>query len=112
MKCPFCGYDLPNDAVFCASCGKNVSDASTATTGNIEGDKGATQHTQPMTTPNEAPSNAESGAPEAADAAAEFGEPADTCGEPAHFGSSIGNSSSSYRMNNAASHAGQFHATK
>ena len=80
MKCPFCGYDLPNDAVFCASCGKNVSDASTATTGNIEGDEGATQplqSTQPMTTPNEAPGNAESGAPEAAEAAAAFGEPAD-----------------------------------
>ena len=115
MKCPFCGYDLPNDAAFCASCGKNVSDASSATTGNIESDEGAmqpTQHTQPITTPNEAPGNAESGAPEAADAAAEFGEPADTCGEPAHFGSSIGNSSSSYRMNNAASHAEQFLATK
>lgn len=99
MKCPFCGYDLPNDAVFCASCGKNMSDASSATTASIEGDGGATQ---PTTTPHEAPGGPESGAAKAADA----------CGEPAHFGSSIGNSPSSYQTSSPTSHAGQFFATK
>ena len=58
-----------------------------------------------LTEPHAAPNNAESGAPEAPD-------PTNACGEPAHFGSSIGNSFSVHQGSNAASHVGQFLTTK
>ena len=57
------------------------------------------------TAPHAAPNNAESGAPEAPDST-------NACGEPAHFGSSIGNSFSVHQGSNAASHVGQFFTTK
>lgn len=105
MKCPYCGYDLPDDAIFCASCGKNVSVALSATTATAASAEGGGDVAQPTTAPHAAPNNAQGGAVEAPGSTNVYGE-------PAHFGSSIGNSSSSYRMNNAASHAGQFLATK
>ena len=105
MKCPYCGYNLPDDAIFCASCGKNVSVASSPTTATTTSSEGSGDATQSATAPHAAPNNAESGAPEAPDST-------NACGEPAHFGSSIGNSSSAHQGSNAASHGGQFLTTK
>lgn len=105
MKCPCCGYNLPDDANFCASCGTNVSVASSATAATTTSTEGGGDAAQSTTEPHAAPSNAESGAPEAPDST-------NACGEPAHFGSSIGNSFSVHQGSNAASHVGQFLTTK
>lgn len=105
MKCPCCGYNLPDDANFCASCGTNVSVASSATAATTTSTEGSGNVAQSTTEPHAAPNNAESGAPEAPDST-------NACGEPTHFGSSIGNSFSVHQGSNAASHVGQFLATK
>ena len=105
MKCPCCGYNLPDDANFCASCGTNVSVASSATAVTTTSTEGSRDAAQSTTEPHAAPNNAESGAPEASD-------PTNACGEPAHFGSSIGNSFSVHQGSNAASHVRQFLTTK
>lgn len=105
MKCPCCGYNLPDDANFCASCGTNVSVASSATAATTTSTEGGGDVAQSTTAPHAAPNNAESGAPEAPDST-------NACGEPAHFGSSIGNSFSVHQGSNEASHVGQFLTTK
>lgn len=105
MKCPCCGYNLPDDANFCASCGTNVSVASSATAATTTSTEGSGDVAQSTTEPHAAPNNAESGAPEAPD-------PTNACGEPAHFGSPIGNSFSVHQGSNTASHVGQFLTTK
>ena len=105
MKCPCCGYNLPDDANFCASCGTNVSVASSATAATTTSTEGSGDVAQSTTEPHTAPNNAESGAPEAPNST-------NACGEPAHFGSSISNSFSVHQGSNAASHVGQFLTTK
>ena len=105
MKCPCCGCNLPDDANFCASCGTNVSIASSATAATTTSTEGSGDVAQSTTEPHAAPNNAESSAPEAPDST-------NACGEPAHFGSSIGNSFSVHQGSNAASHVGQFLTTK
>ena len=105
MKCPCCGYNLPDDANFCASCGTNVSVASSATAATATSTEGSGDVAQSTTAPHAVPNNAESGAPEAPDST-------NACGKPAHFGSSIGNSFSVHQGSNEASHVGQFLTTK